>query len=52
MKPWASLAIASHILVQINLPMPLEEEWRLISLHCWEEGEPDQARLREALVAA
>jgi hypothetical protein len=28
----------------------LEEEGRLISIHCWQE--PDQARLRADLVAA
>ena len=30
----------------------LEEEGRLISIHCWQEDEPDQARLRADLVAA
>jgi hypothetical protein len=30
----------------------LEEEGRLISIHCWQEDEPDQARLRTDLVAA
>jgi hypothetical protein len=30
----------------------LEEEGRLISIHCWQEDEPDQARLRADLVAS
>ena len=30
----------------------LEEEVRLVSIHCWHEDEPDQARLRADLVAA
>jgi hypothetical protein len=30
----------------------LEEEGRLVSIHCWREDEPDQARLRADLVAA
>jgi hypothetical protein len=36
---------------QVYCVVCLEEEGRLISIHCWED-EPDQARLREALAAA
>ncbi len=42
-----------HLVVetQVFCVVCLEEEGRLISIHCWED-EPDQARLREALAAA
>ena len=30
----------------------LEEEGRLVIIHCWHEDEPDQARFRADLVAA
>jgi hypothetical protein len=36
---------------EIHCVVCLEEEGRLIRVHCWEE-ETDHARLREALVAA
>jgi hypothetical protein len=36
---------------EIHCVVCLEEQGRIIRLHCWEE-EPAQARLREGLVAA
>ena len=36
---------------EIHCVVCLEEDGRLIRLHCWEE-EPAQARLREGLLAA
>jgi hypothetical protein len=38
---------------EVHCIICLEEHGRLIRVHCWEEAvEPDQARLREGLVAA
>jgi hypothetical protein len=44
-----------HLVVaetQVYCVVCLEEDGRLLGIHCWEESEPDQARLRAALVGA